>query len=324
MVTLQLGKQFEYLLIHNPLKSSNKTHTLKLITGCFYACALIKTGLCPQMLWSLCYLMDCNTLIMLVSHRPVFRDHQPFFFFYSELDILDYKKKTKQQNKSTNQHIILKMIQTQIRQDFQKSSNPMEGAYIRVERLQDVQCLILQPLNSPTFILNVSTTANKPSDDCIFLLCVIFEKWKLKEKKKSSFSNFAGHTHLQCLKNYFQLWRPANFDSKSYHISRQTIMQDSIQSGGVFPGQFCTWNDTWNTRNSTMRRSQAQEQGGQEQDFTLWNAADPHSSSAIKRCQERGSFTFQGKINRQPPLPLWQSLELQSQWKGTYIVTPQI
>lgn len=45
------------------------------------------------------------------------------------------------------------MTKRQIIQDFQKSSNPMEVA-MRVESLQDVQCLILELLNSPVIILN--------------------------------------------------------------------------------------------------------------------------------------------------------------------------
>lgn len=105
------------------------------------------------------------------------------FFLYNELD---YSKKNPIYYSENDRDKLDKI--------FKKVKTPWKS--LQGLRLQDVQCLILQPLNSPVFILNVSPTANKPlenfQDYCIFLLNVIFKKQNLKgKKKKSSFSNFA-------------------------------------------------------------------------------------------------------------------------------------
>lgn len=62
-------------------------------------------------------------------------------------------------------------------------------------------------------------------------------------------------------------------------------MQASIQSCGVFQESFAHGRVHGIPEPEYTRRSQEeeQEQGGQEQDFTLWNAANPHSISAVKR-----------------------------------------
>lgn len=98
------------------------------------------------------------------------------FFLYNELDILDYSTKTP----------IYYSENDKLDKIFKKVKTPWKS--LQGLRLQDVQCLILQPLNSPVSILNVSPTANKPlenfQDYCIFLLNVIFKKQNLKGKKK--------------------------------------------------------------------------------------------------------------------------------------------
>lgn len=89
------------------------------------------------------------------------------FFLYNELD---YSKKPPIYYSENDRDKLDKI--------FKKVKTPWKS--LQGLRLQDVQCLILQPLNSPVFILNVSPTANKPlenfQDYCIFLLNVIFKK----------------------------------------------------------------------------------------------------------------------------------------------------